>query len=105
MSSYDSDEVLMLHYYWRSRIQNRRKMWARQIFLDREQNGEFHQLVPQLLNDEEIFYSYYRMNKTTWTLLISKLKLLFTGGSTNYRQSISLGSRGKINSYIEVVTK
>lgn len=94
MDSRSSSEEEMIYFYLRRKRKiNKRRMWVREIFLHREQLGEYHHLVPQLLNDEEKFYGYFRMNLNSWNKLVLKLKPLIFIGETYFRKSICFEER------------
>jgi hypothetical protein len=47
------------------------RMWVHPINYDRRLHGEFHQLMPQLLEDGSRFLLYYRMSKVEFYHLLN----------------------------------
>jgi hypothetical protein len=47
------------------------RMWVQPINYDRRLHGEFHQLMPQLLEDGGRFLLYYRMSKVEFYHLLN----------------------------------
>jgi len=57
----------------RRRQQHKHRLWVRDIYRDRETFGEYHHLYPQLREDEDKFFEYFRMSIATFDLLLSKI--------------------------------
>ena len=67
----------------------RRRFWTRQIFLERNQKGEFHNLVKEMkLFDHEYFHKQFRMSPTTFEKLLSWVAPKIQKGSTHMRETI-----------------
>lgn len=95
----DEGEMIMVLYYIWKKMENskkkrkRRSMWVRELFLHREQEGEFFVLYPKLLRDPEKFQNYYRMTKECFEKLVFLIKPHFHIGHTNCRKSIGFLER------------
>ena len=60
----------------RNRRRRKRKMWVRPIFARRCQQGKYHNLLQELrLSDPESHFTYMRMTKETFNLLLGKVKV------------------------------
>ncbi|CAG4971629.1 unnamed protein product [Parnassius apollo] len=78
--------------------ENRKKrevrFWIHPILEKREEYGAFHTLVKnQLREDEDKFYNYFRMQKTTFDNLLQKLSQELKHQDTFMRESISPAER------------
>jgi hypothetical protein len=96
MSDISTDEEMFLLYHINNITKKRkrnRKMWVRDVFLHREQLGEFHHYVPQLRNDVIRFQNYYRMSENCYRMLLQKVSKCINIGHTNYRKTISIDER------------
>jgi hypothetical protein len=96
MSDISSDEEMFLLYHINNITKKRkrnRKMWVREVFLHREQLGEFHHYVPQLRNDFIRFQNYYRTSENCNRMLLKKVSKCINIGHTNYRKTISIDER------------
>ncbi|XP_052744678.1 uncharacterized protein LOC128199398 isoform X3 [Bicyclus anynana] len=70
------------------------KVWIHPILEKREEYGAFHTLVKnQLREDEDKFYNYFRMQKTTFDNLLQKLSQELKHQDTFMRESISPAER------------
>nr|CAH7730208.1 unnamed protein product [Callosobruchus chinensis] len=58
------------------------------INMEREKFGEFQNLVPQLIEDEERFKCYFRMTKTEFYYLLSLVGPKIEKRYTQLRESI-----------------
>ena len=76
-SSEDEDlEITVVLASILRRRNRRRKMWVRPIFARRRQQGEYHNLLQELrLSDPESHFTYMRMTKETFNLLLGKVKV------------------------------
>lgn len=61
---YLMDDALLLRRLRRRRLQ--RKQPIRQLFVKREQCGEFHHIMEDLNDDPIMFRGYFRMQKETF---------------------------------------
>jgi hypothetical protein len=65
------------------------RMWVHPINYDRRLHGEFHQRMPQLLEDEGSFLLYYRLSKVEFYHLLNMVAPKLEKCSTQIRASIS----------------
>jgi hypothetical protein len=65
------------------------RMWVHPINCNRRLHGEFHQLMPQLLEDEGRSQLYYRMSKVEFYHLLNMVARKLEKCSTQFRESIS----------------
>ena len=81
MDSTDDEEVhtdLLLGLIWRRRRRTRicRKHWVRPILQMQRQQGEHNNLLQGMrLCDHESHFSYLRMSKKTFDLLLEKVRM------------------------------
>lgn len=54
----------------------KRSMWKRELFLNREQDGEYFRIKDVLRNDPEKFQRYYRMSIESFDMLLDKIEML-----------------------------
>lgn len=66
-----------------------RKTWVHPINLNRKLYGEFHHLMPKLLEDEQRFQMYFRMNKDEFYYLLEMIGPEIEKRTTQLRESIS----------------
>jgi translation initiation factor 2 alpha subunit (eIF-2alpha) len=55
----------------------------------RESFGEFHNLLDDLLKDEEKFWRYLRMSSDTFKYILELIRTSIKKQNTNFRRSIS----------------
>lgn len=72
----------------RRRRRRRRTEWVNEIYLKREELGEFHHIWEDLKSDNKRFYSYLRMTKETFKYILDNVKFNLTKFS-NFRRTIS----------------
>ncbi|KAF9413735.1 hypothetical protein HW555_008181 [Spodoptera exigua] len=80
----------------KKKIEKKREVrfWIHPILEKREEYGAFHTLVKnQLREDEDKFYNYFRMQKTTFDNLLQKLSQELKHQDTFMRESISPAER------------
>jgi hypothetical protein len=65
------------------------RMWVHPINYDRRLHDEFHQLMPQLLEDEGRRLLYCRMSKVEFYRLLNMVAPKLEKCSTQFRESIS----------------
>ena len=64
--------LYLLHRMNQKRYKYKKRFWVRQIFLDREEKGEFQNLVGDLrLFDSEYFFRNFRMSNVRFEQLLS----------------------------------
>lgn len=79
-------------------LRRRRKFYSQRIWMhpinqQREIEGEFHTLIPQLRQDESRFQGYFRMSPAVFDELLTMVKNSITKMNTNYRNAISPDER------------
>ncbi|XP_052745491.1 uncharacterized protein LOC128199532 isoform X2 [Bicyclus anynana] len=90
-------KIIVAYYIYRKKkIEKKREVrfWIHPILEKREEYGAFHTLVKnQLREDEDKFYNYFRMQKTTFDNLLQKLSQELKHQDTFMRESISPAER------------
>ena len=72
----------------------RKRQWVRPINKDRARESEFFRLVKDMkTNDPDAFFTYMRMNPTTFDELLEELRPHIERQSTNMREPISAEER------------
>ena len=67
--------LVLLHRRRRRRRKQRRDVWIRDIFTQRRQQGEFHNLVQEMcLSDSQSHFRYFRMSKERFNDLLSMVR-------------------------------
>lgn len=61
MTDDDLNALLMIRLYLKRR---RRSLYIRTLFKKRKECGQYNMLVPQLIEDSELFFNYFRMSKS-----------------------------------------
>ncbi|KAJ8911787.1 hypothetical protein NQ315_008840 [Exocentrus adspersus] len=92
-SSSDEEEALLLWSLEASKRKRKRKHWVHPINSKREEQGEFHTLFAELLEDEERFFIYFRMSISSFNELYSLIKHDIQKQDTNWRKAISAKER------------
>ena len=78
----------------KQKSQKRKRFWMRRIYLERQQKGEFHLLVREMmLFDHEYFFKCFRMTPSTYEQLLGWLAPLISKESTKMRESIGASER------------
>ena len=67
------------------RERKRKKFWVHPMLVKSE--GEFETLYPHLIDDEEIFFNYFRMPKGTFEYVLSKVGADIMKEDTYFRES------------------
>ena len=81
---------LMDNIWWRSLLfTTKRHFWVNNISSSHENFGEFHNLLDDLLNDEERFRRYFRMSSDTFKYILELIHISFKKQNTNIPRSIS----------------
>eukprot|EP00118_Oscarella_pearsei_P015909 m.147748 g.147748 ORF g.147748 m.147748 type:complete len:152 (+) comp38474_c0_seq3:202-657(+) len=71
----DADEVTVLALIIRRRCKRRRRMWVRKIFQKRKEQGDYHALLQEMrLSDRDAHFSYLRMSKETFDVLMDMVE-------------------------------
>jgi hypothetical protein len=85
------ENMLVLHaIVWRRRWRRkRRKMWVHPINIKRPEFGIFSHLYPDLLEDEEKFRGFFRMNIEQFYRLSHLVGQEIRKQNINYRRAIS----------------
>ena len=84
------EEILqwMMLKWLHSKRKNRRR-WVHQINQRRNQYGEYHHLMEEILADEEKCVQYTRMKPATFRLLLSKVGPHLEKKTTNFRKPLT----------------
>nr|CAH7740880.1 unnamed protein product [Callosobruchus chinensis] len=85
----DEDELLLfetplIHIL----LSSEKSVWVNSIFQEREEHGEFHTLFPKLLEQENKFFEYFRMQTDTFRYILSGIRPYIEKHS-NFRKCIS----------------
>lgn len=70
-----------------AREKNKKRKWVHEINLKRQEYGEFHHLFPDLLEDEQKFFNYFRMSSEKFYDLLKILDI--QKEDTTFRKAIS----------------
>lgn len=84
---YLQDNSLLIRRRLRRR-HYRRTEWVREIYLKRNEFGEFHHIMEDLYNDHILFHGYLRMKKETFEYILNFIRPNLTKFS-NFRDTIS----------------
>lgn len=76
----------------RQRRRHRRTEWVREIYLKRDEFGEFHHIITDIYNDNNLFYGYLRMKKETFEYILNAIRPNLSKYS-NFRKTISPDER------------
>lgn len=84
------DQVIALLLYRRrvKRKCKKRLIWVHEINQRREDVGAFYTLFPDLRNDDEKFFNYFRMSISSFDELHNRLKPHIQRENTQLRNSI-----------------
>ena len=66
-----------------------RGVWVDQFLAERNSKGEYARLFPDLLKDDDKFFCYFRMTKSTFFLVLNKIRSRIEKQNTKYREAIS----------------
>jgi hypothetical protein len=81
---------LIDNIWWRSLLFSRkRRFWVHNISSRRESYDEFHNLLDDLLKDEERFWRYFRMSTDTFKYILELIHTSIKKQNTNFQRSIS----------------
>ena len=75
------------------RQRQRRSMWTHNILQRRQSHGEYHRLVQELRLDEGLFQRYFRLNKSQFDDLLTKVGPRIRRADTNYWRAIGPAER------------
>lgn len=92
-SSSDEEEALLLLSLEASKRKRKRKHWVHPINRKREEQGEFHTLFAELLDDDQRFFIYFRMSVNSFNELYSLIKDDIEKQDTNWRKAIPAKER------------
>lgn len=71
-----------------------RRVWTRNWMRRRQERGAFHQLVPELANeDEKAFINYFRMNEVEFHFLTTAIQQKIAKENTLRREAIGPAER------------
>lgn len=72
----------------------KREIWVKDIFRKREEQGDFHNLIPEMrLNDHEGYRNFFRMGPDKFDELLSMVGPFLTKEMTYFRRPISAAER------------
>ena len=72
----------------------KRKMWVREIFQGRKNQGVYNNLVQEMrLGDRESYFRYMRMSPDRFEQLLSLIERLVKKETTNFSEPVSAGER------------
>nr|CAH7735675.1 unnamed protein product [Callosobruchus chinensis] len=85
----DEDELLLfetplIHIL----LSSEKSVWVNSIFQEREEHGKFHTLFPKLLEQQNKFFEYFRMQTDTFRYILSGIRPYIEKHS-NFRKCIS----------------
>lgn len=66
----------------------RKRFWIHDLYLVREEEGEFHTIFNRLKNDSEKFIKYFRMSVAKFEVLLTLVKGDITKQNSKWRFSI-----------------
>ncbi|KAH8033671.1 hypothetical protein HPB51_015017 [Rhipicephalus microplus] len=88
------NELIVVHSIARRRRRRLRRVWVRQVFLDRAVDGDFHNLLVKLrLGDAAMFHNFMRMSPQQFDFLENLVRPLIEVRSTHLRSAISAAER------------
>ena len=80
----------MDNIWWRILlITRKRRFWVHNVRSRRESLGEFHNLLGDLLKDEERFWRCFRMSSDTFKYILDLIHTSIKKQNTNFRRSVS----------------
>lgn len=68
---------------------SRRRMWVHPSLMNRKTDGEYHTLYRHLIDDEEKFLQYCRMDSGTFEMILRKIEYKILKKNTTFREAIS----------------
>lgn len=89
-------QKLILWWWWKKRSKNKhryRQFSVHPINKSRKCYGEFHHLMPQLLNDTKKFVEYFRMTQDMFDYLLELCAADIEKKPSNFGQPISPNER------------
>ena len=88
--------VLSAYLRWKRRICCRRSIWVHKVLRTRHLHGEFHRLTQELCFDDAWFQCYFRLDKSQFDDLLTKVGPRINKIDTSYRLAIGPGERQAI---------
>ncbi|KAL3243881.1 hypothetical protein MRX96_047338 [Rhipicephalus microplus] len=93
------NQPIVVYSIARRRRRRQRRVWVRQVFLDRAVDGDFHNLLVKLrLGDAAMFHNFMRMSPQQFDFLENLVRPLIEVRSTHLRSAISSAERLAITS-------
>ncbi|MEQ2250339.1 hypothetical protein ILYODFUR_039055 [Ilyodon furcidens] len=90
----DFTDLITVFYLWRAKKRRRRQLpWIHEILQGREQFGEYHHLLRELRLDDGRFQWYFRLSRTQFKDLLSRVGRQTRLQDTNYRRCITAAER------------
>ncbi|KAL3260305.1 hypothetical protein MRX96_046309 [Rhipicephalus microplus] len=88
------NELIVVYSIARRRRRRQRRVWVRQVCLDRAVDGDFHNLLVKLrLGDAAMFHNFMRMSPQQFDFLDNLVRPLIEVRSTHLRSAISSAER------------
>ena len=85
--------IAAVYLLWKRRARRRRSIWVHSILRTRRLHGEYHRLVQELRLDDARFQQYFRLVKTQFDHLLTKVGPRISRLDTSYRRAIGPGER------------
>ncbi|KAK5603227.1 hypothetical protein CRENBAI_012191 [Crenichthys baileyi] len=94
MADMDFTDLITVFYLWRAEKRHRcQRPWVHEILQEREQFGEYHHLNQELRLDDGRFQQYFRLSRTQFEDLLSRVGRRIGLRDTNYRRCIPAAER------------
>lgn len=82
----------------------RRRRWSTHPLLETRKKEEEFQICKTLADCEDKFYDYFKMSRTSFNVLLEKIKPIIEKNNTNWKQSIcttegTLGNMSEVDKY------
>lgn len=87
----DDEDVILAYHYIRSR--RKRRLYWTHPYIERNINCRLFIAARELLEDDSVFHSFYRMSKTTYQNLLQIVGPLLQKQNTNMRDCVSPDER------------
>lgn len=91
--NFDEEALLLVLLLRKKRCRKRRSTWVHPILQSRGQYGMFHTLYPQLRDDGDKFFNYFRMSMTSFDELTNIVRQKLQRVDSIMRKSISAEER------------
>ncbi|KAL1277114.1 hypothetical protein QQF64_023787 [Cirrhinus molitorella] len=85
------ERVAALYLLWKA--EKLRRFWVHQILQRRTQLGQFHRLLQELHLDDGRFQRYFRLSRSQFDELLSRISERISLQDTNYKHSMPPAER------------